>query len=119
MPVRKLYIALLLVCAYLGFHASPLHAQIRSVQLWHISFQDQADLNHLASQYDVWEVDQAAHTVLAPLSVVEVESLRSTHSLTLAADQSPLDPPPVSASQVDGIPGYECYRTVDESFATL
>jgi carboxypeptidase T len=119
MSFRKLYIALLLVCAYLGFHASPLHAQIPPVQLWHISFRDQSDLNQLASAYDVWEVDQAAHTVLAPLTAAEAESLRQTHILLLAADQSPLDPPPVSASQVNGIPGNECYRTVDESFATL
>jgi hypothetical protein len=94
-------------------------AQSEAVQLWNITFRDQADLNRLAGELDIWEVDHAAHSLLAPLTADEANALSQTHTLSLAPDQSQLAPPTVSASQASGIPAYACYRTVEESFASL
>ena len=119
MSIRHFCLAFLLGFGFVLLSNGPLHAQTPSIQLWHIAFSDEDDLNRLAGELDVWEVDHAAQTLLAPLTPQEAAAIGQSHTLTLAADQSPLDPPVVSLSQVAGIPGYECYRTVDETFATL
>ena len=118
MPRHRIYIALTAVIAFFMVGAFPLQAQSPAVQLWHIPFRDQAELNRLATTFDLWEVDHTTGRALALLTADEAAALRQTHDITLAPDQTPLDPPVRSASQPNGIPGFTCYRTVDETFAT-
>jgi hypothetical protein len=117
--IRHLCFAILSLLIFVALDGAPLYAQTPQVQLWFVTFNDQADLQRLTNELDVWEVDHISLKVLAPLTNVYVEALSHTHELTLAPDQSPLTPPTLSASQTSGIPGYECYRTVDETFATF
>lgn len=119
MSIRRIVVVLSVLIGSLFLSIRPLHAESNPIQLWHITFTNQADLQELARDFDVWEVDHKAQTVLAPLTSEEATALAQTHGMILAEDQSPLSPPPVSTSQTSGIPGYACYRTVDETFATL
>ena len=112
-PVAALFVLLLIA-------PSSLHAQ--ELRLYRVAFTDPADLTALASSLDVWEVDHTQRTVLAPLTDTAAQALRSARPVELAADQSPLQPawtsfPPVAAAS--GIPGFACYRTVEETAATL
>lgn len=117
--LRLILLSLLVATGCIMFFSPTVHAQTSTVQLWYISFRDPADLNRLAGELDVWEVDHSTHQLLAPLTDAEVAALSQTHQVTLAPDQSPLDTPPPAIAQVAGIPSFACYRTVDESFMTL
>ncbi|MCC6458421.1 MAG: peptidase M14 [Caldilineaceae bacterium] len=119
MSLRLCCSAILIALASLLLSVPSLLAQAPTIQLWQITFTDQADLNRLATELDVWEVDHTAHQLLAPLSTEQAALLQQTRQLTLAPDQSPLEPPAISAAQTSGIPGFACYRTLDETFATL
>lgn len=123
MFIRRISFVIAWALLFLALEASPLQAQTPTnqptVQLWQITFHDQADLNRLAATLDVWEVNYAEKYLIAPLGPDEAATLSQTHTLILAPDQTPLAPVVVPASQVNGIPGFECYRTVDETFATF
>lgn len=119
MTIRRFLWLSLFLLLYVLLQTSPLRAQSAPVQLWHIEFTDAADLNRLAAEFDVWEVDHAARRILVPLSADEAMTLSQTHAIALSPDQSPLTPVEASLAQANGIPGYACYRTVDETFATL
>lgn len=119
-PFPKLITGLLTAIALLILTTSPLRAQNPPPQLWYITFQDQSDLQTLVTHLDVWEVDHANNRLLALLTPQEADTLAQTHALLLATDQSPLQTEPSGAiAQDGGIPGYACYRTVDETYATL
>lgn len=107
---------MLVVCIFA--HPTVALAQTPPIQLWHITFTSQTDLQTLGRDYDVWEVDHTQQRVLAALTPDDAAWLAATHTLELAPDQSPLAPAPIFAAQASGIPGYACYRTVDETFAT-
>jgi hypothetical protein len=96
--------------------------------VFRIPFQTQAELNQLAARYDLFEtVNGDQGYVLAFLSPSEFE--RATgEGFFLEADQQindllinhaanfiPGPPTSVSPSSLPGIPGYACYRTVDET----
>lgn len=86
------------------------------------SYADAADLQRLAGAYDVWSVDRKGRTVVALLLPGEVAALRAEgRTLTVLPDETALvqRPPAAAASAVGGIPGYACYRTVDETHADL
>lgn len=119
MTIHRCCFALLVIAFAIFLNASPLQAQTPPVRLWQISFADQADLNRLAAELDVWEVDHAARRLLAPLTEEQAAALSESRSVLLAPDQSPLDPPIVPAAQTSGIPGFACYRTVDETYAAF
>lgn len=100
--------------------ARPLYAQ--ELRLYRVGFTDPADLATLATTLDVWEVDHIERTVLAPLSAETAAALAASRRVELATDQSPLHPilePFPSVSQASGIPGFACYRTVEETAAAL
>jgi carboxypeptidase T len=91
-----------------------------------IAFQTQAELARLAQTVDIWEVDHAQGWVLAPLQPPEVELLSAesavfqidlarTTALLSAPEQARL----LSLEQTSGIPGYSCYRTVEETYHDL
>jgi carboxypeptidase T len=82
---------------------------------------DEAQLRGLAQHLDVWEVHREAGYLVA---MVWPEQLSS---LGLSGSRIQLDPAktallsaarPVVPDQTAGIPGYPCYRTVEETFAT-
>lgn len=91
-----------------------------------IFFRDQADLNQLAANYDLWHVDhgQNAQTqyAVALLTTAEFNQLRHRGYRVEIDGQrtAQLALQPVTASvQEEGIPGYTCYRTVEETYNSL
>ncbi len=88
-----------------------------------VSFQDQADLDDLAARLDLLEsVDRDAGTVDALLRPEQIDALRAEgRTVAVDAQVSALlnAPRTLSPGQVDGIPGFACYRTVEETYASL
>jgi carboxypeptidase T len=87
-----------------------------------VSFTDKQDLDHLAQFLDIWSVDETSHTLVAQLTplqqsmllaegrqvIVDVELTAGLRRLHQALE-----------GQTSGIPGYPCYRTVEETYASL
>lgn len=84
---------------------------------------DRSKLNQLVSQYDVFEfADHNAGYVAARLSPDEYDALvQSGYRLEVDAEQTALANRPLikTADQAAGIPSFTCYRTVEETYATL
>lgn len=87
-----------------------------------VFFTSQADLNRLAGALDIWEVDHAGGFLVALLTPAQYQALQAagypneidfkkTESLKVANKYLP--------GQVSGIPGFPCYRTVEETYADL
>lgn len=87
---------------------------------------DQAVLNELAARYDVWHVHHSPkgqpRYLVALLATDDVNRLRSQgYRVEIDEEQtaqlalSPLFP----GAQQAGIPGYACYRTVEETYSAL
>jgi carboxypeptidase T len=87
-----------------------------------IYFDGVNELNWLAARYDIWEVDHNSGHLLAYLTPAEVGELNS-NGFRLEIDQdlnSRLHQPSrLIPNQYFGIPGYPCYRTVEETYATF
>jgi len=89
-----------------------------------LSFADQSDLQWLAVRYDVWRVDHAARAVTVWLTAAELRQVQ-TQSRRVEIDQMATDDfyaaqSAVNAVQSDsGIPGFACYRTVEETHASM
>lgn len=80
------------------------------------------DLAILARELDVWEVRRDERVLVAAVDPGQYLRLLSLgyrveidEALTARLD-APLEPLP---GQVSGVPGYPCYRTVEETFASL
>jgi hypothetical protein len=116
--LRRITLALLASVVWLVMNVSALLAQTPPVQLWYITFTSAAELQQLAAELDLWEVDHGTGRVLAALTDEQANVLRANHTLTLAPDQSPLAVSPAAVAQAGGIPNFPCYRTTDETFAT-
>lgn len=87
-----------------------------------VSFRDRADLDKLAERLDILTVDHAAGTFDALLRPEQLDSLQAEgRSVRVDAAQSAQlnTPRTLSPGQVSGIPGYACYRTVEETYASL
>ena len=87
-----------------------------------VHFEDQADLNLLAQSLDVWEVDHDQFSLVAYLTPFEY------FQLVAGGYQVEIDPDQTSrmkqtiqplADQTSGIPGFPCYRTVEETYTSL
>ena len=86
-----------------------------------VHFPDRATVASLVNRIDVWKVDHRTKILTAQVDEVDVLQLRS-EGLELEIDQAktrklrrlgiPL------TKQAGGIPGYPCYRTVEETFAS-
>ena len=142
---RWTHLFLLVVCWLVSYETPPLLAQATTPQppypsprstpaapvthgavVARLFFRTQSDLNQLAAQYDVWEVHHnpipAERYLVAYLSSTEVNKLRAQgYQVTIdAATTAQLAQPRVMASaQQAGIPGYACYRTVEETYSSL
>jgi carboxypeptidase T len=87
-----------------------------------ISFIDKQDLDHLARSLDIWSVDEASHTLIAQLTPLQRELLLAEGRQVVIIDEltAALSHPHQALSgQTTGIPGYPCYRTVEETYASL
>lgn len=95
--------------------------QIPNVMVVRIYFQDRSDLDYLASRYDVWEVHHEDRWLIAQVLETQIDDLRSQgYSVEIDPirtekldDLSPANPDEA------GIPGFSCYRTVEETYDTL
>lgn len=89
-----------------------------------ISFTDQDDLQRLVAQFDVWRVDHA--TKQATLWVTKKELRRlQTQTRQIIVDQKATSDllaaqtAAQTSANTGGIPGYACYRTVEETYASM
>lgn len=87
-----------------------------------INFEDLDQLNQLVSRYDVWEIDHDFGFLIAFLQQEEILELKASgfkveidHERTSQLDQTKQLLP----DQISGISGYPCYRTVEETYASL
>ncbi len=84
-------------------------------------YADQQMLNELAARMEPWEVNAAQQYILVDVTRQEYGRLRRQGfrveiDTTLTAElNAPREPLP---DQGGGIPGYPCYRTVEETFAS-
>lgn len=85
-----------------------------------VYFNSDADLVRLAGELDIWEVDRAQGYVVAQLHPDQYLTLPTVgYRFEVDEDKTarlnrPLEFLP---GQIKGIPGYPCYRTVEETFA--
>ncbi len=87
-----------------------------------IYYTDKTDLDRLAADLDIWEVNRAAGYAVALLTPgryaalsaagyrIEIDQGRTTELSALRQ---------ASPGQTSGIPGYACYRTVEETYASM
>ncbi len=84
-------------------------------------YNDRAMLDRLAGWNEPWEVNRSEGYAIVEVTAVEYERLRAEGyrpevepKLTALINQPLVNLP----GQISGIPGYPCYRTVEETFAT-
>ena len=106
--------------------STPAPSQAQRMVVARISFRNQTDLNLLAVRYDIWQVHHGAtpqeRYVVAYLSDAEIMALRARgYQVTVdnGATMQLQQPPVVAGAQQAGIPGYACYRTVEETYSSL
>lgn len=87
-----------------------------------VYFADLDDLNRLVGWLDVWEVNHTAGYLVAMLSPLDQQFLLQAgyqfeidlqRTAELTHQNTPLP------GQLSGIPGYPCYRTVEETYTSL
>jgi hypothetical protein len=88
-----------------------------------VYYGERSALDHLAAYLDIWEVHHAEGYLVARLSPAQFAQLQAA-GYTLQIDQAltdmlynPLEALPGQGT--DTIPGYPCYRTVEETYAAL
>ena len=131
MKFKSILYPLVLLCfAFSLSTTSPLAAKPKSgssqidqtPNLVRIQFDDIDQHNQLASRYDVWEVHHDLGFLIAYLQPAENLELIAAgfkveidHKRTSQLGQTRQLLP----DQMSGIPGYPCYRTVEETYASL
>ncbi len=91
-------------------------------QVARVYFANKAQLNDLAAQLDIWEVNQEEGYFVARLSP---RALRELRAMGLRVEMEPAMTRRLylslltSPGQTSGIPGYACYRTVEETYNDL
>jgi len=87
-----------------------------------VYFADKADLDQLAAYLDIWDVDHEQGYLVAMLSPSRYAQLEGAgYSLEIDQERTDLlyNPAEALPGQIDGIPGYSCYRTVEETYTSL
>ena len=92
-----------------------------AIQVVRAYYTDPAQLNTLAAWKEPWEVNQKEGYAILDLPQSELPRLaamgfRVEVDLPLTAEYN--RPRALLPGQLDGIPGYPCYRTVEETFAS-
>ncbi len=95
--------------------------QILNVMVVRIYFQDRSDLDYLASRYDVWEVNHDDRWLIAQVLETQIGDLRSEgYSVEIdPVRTNKINDLPSTNPNEAGIPGFPCYRTVEETYDTL
>ena len=85
-----------------------------------VYYSSQEDLNNLASHYDILQVDKALGFAIILLSEAEFTTLQiSGYQMEIDQAKTKLLNQPRQAlpgQGIDTIPGYPCYRTVEETY---
>jgi hypothetical protein len=86
----------------------------------HIYYNGQQALNDLASWREPWEVNAEAGYIVVEATRDEIAELRASGLLVEidAALTAEINTPRLPNESGGGIPGYSCYRTVEETFAS-
>ncbi|HQE92927.1 MAG TPA: M14 family zinc carboxypeptidase [Anaerolineae bacterium] len=85
-------------------------------QVVHIPFTSPAELAELAARLDIWEVHKDAQN---PNTGYVVAYISATEAAWLTAAGIEIQPVSGLPPQPETIPGFACYRTVDEIYAQL
>jgi hypothetical protein len=92
------------------------------VRFARVHYRDAADLQQLADRYDALEqVDRPGQTITLLLTVGQYEALLA-QGYRIDVDEiqtARLNTPAPAGPQATGIAGYSCYRTVEETHATM
>lgn len=87
-----------------------------------VYYTDKADLDRLAAVLDIWEVNRAEGYALALLQPERYAALIEA-GYRVEIDQAQTDallaPRQMAPGQTSGIPGYPCYRTVEETYDSM
>jgi murein tripeptide amidase MpaA/uncharacterized membrane protein len=88
-----------------------------------IYFDSRAELENLTARLDVWEVNQKEGYLVAMVTEQHLEMLAQA-GFRVEIDQAKTDQihqplVPLLGQGPDSIPGYPCYRTVEETYADL
>lgn len=87
-----------------------------------VFFTDTVNLNRLAGELDIWEVDHKQGFLIAQLWPNQLTDLRQRGyrvAIDLLKTTQLHQPLQTLAGQTTGIPGYPCYRTVEETYADM
>jgi uncharacterized repeat protein (TIGR01451 family) len=100
---------------------NPFLLQDAEPRVYRITYSDLQELHAITQRFDVWEVDREQREVVAQMLPQEASALEQAGRrvevdiVKSARLNRPLVP---LAGQTSGIPGYPCYRTVEETYAT-
>ncbi len=86
-----------------------------------VFYEEKANLHALTGVLDIWEVHPDAGFIIARASQTQIEHLKTLNidfeiEYRLTQDLNTLNR--TSFGQITGIPGYPCYRTVEETYAS-
>jgi murein tripeptide amidase MpaA len=87
-----------------------------------IYFASRDDLNWLAGNLDIWEVNHKDGFLVALLRPDQYADLiQRGHRIEIDEEKTGLHMGPAQSlpGQIDAIPGYPCYRTVEETFSSM
>jgi carboxypeptidase T len=130
-PKSSLWLSLLLVVVILLVGAAPAaHAQAGQPALpayingivVRVFYNSQANLNELAQHLDIWEVNKVQGYLVTALGPTQIDALtRQGYRVEIdwARTQQVNQPRLVDPKQINGIPGYSCYRTLPETETAL
>ena len=108
--VSYAFLICVLALALPGSAVGVMQPNADSTVVW-IVFNSQAALEVLASRLDIWEVHHDRGAVVAMISPEDAKWLASAGYATI--------PHPATVQHTDTIPGYSCYRTIDEQYDLL
>ena len=132
--MKKIWIVLLFTLAFsLTLAGSALASSTLSAQgdegpptqpvVARVYFTSRADLDSLAAELDIWEVNHQAGYLVAMLTPARYAALEGAgyHLEIDAAKTATVNQPliPLLGQGPEGIPGYPCYRTVEETYTSI
>ena len=119
---RIILLLILLIIGIWTITASAQGPEGDRAQVVRVYFENRAQLNELAAQLDIWEVNNKQGYFVARVSPGHLQWLQA-QGLRVEVEQELTDrlylPRQSSPGQTSGIPGYPCYRTVEETYNDL
>jgi carboxypeptidase T len=127
LPLHRLLLVIVAVIVVTLFAAHPAKAQDTGLPassagaVVSVHFKDQSDANRLAGKYDVWAVDHKTHIITAYLTNAQIQDVQAAgYQVEIdTARMSSLQATMVDAASADTVPGFPCYRTVEETYNAL